>query len=98
MQNKLTILGSGTCLSSFYKPFDFRHPAGYLLQYEGLNIFLDCSEGIRARLEQIKFDYFNIDYIFISHFHPDHFSLDTFLQSIYVRTKKTKEQKKAKSR
>src|SRR3989344_3430435 len=51
MKNKLTILGSGTCISSFYKPFDFRYPSGYLLQYEGLNLLLDCSEGIRVRLE-----------------------------------------------
>ncbi|MBI4225928.1 MBL fold metallo-hydrolase [Candidatus Roizmanbacteria bacterium] len=94
MQNKITILGSGTCVYSFYQPFDFRYPSGYLLQYEGLNILIDCSEGIRSRLEQMRFDYFKISNIFISHFHPDHFSLDTFLQAMYVRGSKAKEWKK----
>jgi len=94
MKNKLIILGSGTCVSSFYKPFDFRYPSGYLLQSEGINMLLDCSEGIRARLEKVKFDYFKIDYIFISHFHPDHFSLDTFLQAFYVRARKAGQPKK----
>ena len=96
MQNKITILGSSTCISSFYKPFDFRYPPGLLIQYKNQNMLLDCSEGIRARLEILKFDYYKINSIFISHFHPDHFALDSFLQSIYVRAKKQSEKKEIK--
>ena len=81
----VTVLGSGTSVSSFYKPFDFRGPAGYLLQHNDKNYLLDCSEGIRARLDKIKVDYYSINNIFISHFHPDHFSLVTFMQSFMGR-------------
>lgn len=94
MNNKLTILGSGTCLSSYFKPLDYRHPAGHLLQYEGMNILLDCSEGMRGRLAQIKFDYFDLDAIFITHLHPDHYAIEPLMQALgiralYEKTKKT---------
>lgn len=85
MNTQLIILGSGTCVSSFYKPFDYLSPSAYLLQFNKKNYLLDCSEGVRARLNSIQFDYFNLDYIFITHFHPDHFNLDTLLQAIFVR-------------
>ena len=88
MTTQLTILGSGTTVSSLVRPFDFRHPAGYLLQAAGKNILLDCSEGIRARLEHIQFDYFQLDAVCITHFHPDHFNLDSLLQSLFVRAKR----------
>jgi len=90
--SKLTILGSGTAFSSFYRPFDFRYPSGYLLQHNNKNYLIDCSEGIRERLEKLKIDYYSINNIFISHFHPDHFNLHTLIQSFQVRnfyTKKT---------
>ncbi len=93
MQNKFTILGSGTCISSSHKPFAIRYPSGYFLQFKKHNFLLDCSEGIKERLEKTKFDYYQINRIFISHFHPDHFSLATFLQSIYVRIRKENEKK-----
>ncbi len=85
MANKLTVLGSGISISSFYKKFDFRNPSGHLLQYNGKNILLDCGEGMRGQMDKIKFDYFDLDAIFISHFHPDHFNLDSLLQSFAVR-------------
>ena len=84
---KITVLGSGTAVSSFYKPFDFRAPPGYLLEHDGKQYLIECSDGMRGRLEKIKIDYFSIDSIFISHFHPDHFSILPFIQSIYVRTR-----------
>jgi ribonuclease BN (tRNA processing enzyme) len=84
---KLTVLGTGTSLSSFYKPLDFRNEAAYLFQTEKTNILIDCSEGIRQRLNNIGYDYFKLDAIFISHFHPDHFDLVPFIQSFYVRAK-----------
>jgi len=96
MQNQITILGSGTGMSSFYKPFDFRYPSGYLVQYKGENLLLDCSEGMRARLEKIKVDFFSINNIFISHFHPDHFDIISFLQSVYIRCIESGEKKTIK--
>lgn len=84
---KITVLGSGTAVSSFYKPFDFRAPPGYLLEHNGKNYLIECSDGVRGRLEKIKVDYFNTDSILISHFHPDHFSILPFIQSVYVRTR-----------
>lgn len=93
MSNKLTILGSGTCVSSFYNPFDYRNPAGYLVEYANNKILLDCGEGMRRQLDHLKFDYFDVDTIIISHFHPDHFSLESFLQSFFVRTFKAQKPK-----
>lgn len=87
--NKLTILGSGTCLSSLYRPFDYRHPAGYLIEVEGKKILLDCSEGIRGRLNHIGVDYFYIDAICISHFHPDHFTFDPLIDAFIDRIKRS---------
>lgn len=89
MKNRVVVLGSGTCVSSLYNSFDFRNPSGHLLQFEGLNILLDCGEGMRAQMDKLKFDYFDINYIFITHFHPDHFNLVFFIQSIYVRARKS---------
>ncbi len=90
MKSKLTVLGSGVCYSSFYKPFDFRNPSGHLLQVNGKNILVDVGDGIRRKMEEMRFDYYNLDTIFISHFHPDHFSIDSFIQAFFVRAKKTK--------
>lgn len=93
MQNRIVVLGSGTCVSSLYHAFDFRNPSGHLLQFNGVNILLDCGEGMRAQMEKIKFDYFDLNYIFITHFHPDHFNLDSLIQSIYVRARKSETKK-----
>lgn len=85
MANKLTVLGSGISISSFYKKFDFRNPSGHLLQYNGKNILLDCGDGMRGQMDKIKFDYFDLDAVLISHFHPDHFNVDSLIQSLFVR-------------
>lgn len=89
MRNKITVLGSGTCVSSLYSSFDFRNPSGHLLQFNEINMLLDCGEGMRSQMDKIKFDYFNLNYIFITHFHPDHFDLDPLIQAIYVRARKS---------
>ena len=89
MENRIVVLGSGTCVSSLYKPFGFRNPSGHLLQFNGINMLLDCGEGMRAQMEKLNFDYFNLHYIFITHFHPDHFNLDSLIQAIYVRARKS---------
>ena len=93
MKNQIIILGTGAATSSVYKPFDYRHPAGYLLQHNNKNILIDCSEGIRFRLESLKIDFFSIDDIFISHFHPDHFDLETFVQAVFVKARNIKKEK-----
>ena len=62
---KITVLGSGTAVSSFYKPFDFRAPPGYLLEHDGKQYLIECSDGIRGQLEKIKIDYFNTYSIFV---------------------------------
>lgn len=93
---QITVLGSGTCVSSFYKPFDYLAPATYLLQHNNHNILLDCSEGVRARLESLRVDYHSIDTIIITHFHPDHFNVETFLQSVFVRESYKKTNKSIK--
>lgn len=89
MENRIVILGSGTCVSSLYHPFDFKNTSGHLIQFNGVNILLDCGEGMRKQMNAIKFDYFDLNYIFISHFHPDHFNLDSFIQAIYARARKS---------
>jgi ribonuclease BN (tRNA processing enzyme) len=94
MQNTITVLGSGTCISSLYQPFDFRNPSGHLIQFENTNILLDCGEGMRGQMNKIGFDYFQLNAIFISHFHPDHFTVLPLLQSLAVRAHLTKQKKK----
>ena len=89
MENRIVVLGSGTCVSSLYNSFDFRNPSGYLLQFNGINILLDCGEGMRKQMNEAKFDYFDVNNIFITHFHPDHFNIDSLIQSIYVRARKS---------
>lgn len=75
---EITILGSGTAVSSSY-------PSGYLLKHENKNFLIDCGEGIRHRLAKVNTDYFDIEAVFMSHFHPDHFNIETLIQSIMVR-------------
>src|SRR3989339_1512648 len=91
--SKLTILGSGTAVSSFYKPFDFRHPSGYLLEHNNKKYLIECSESTRYRLEKIKIDYYKVENILISHFHPDHFMILSFIQSISGRARWANEKK-----
>ncbi len=93
MENRVVVLGSGTCVSTLYNTFDFRNPSGHLVQFNRVNILLDCGEGVRAQMDKFKFDYFDLDYIFITHFHPDHFDLDSLIQAIYVRARKSKTKK-----
>ena len=66
---QLTILGSGTLI-----PTATRHPAGYLLEYEGEKILIDCGHTTIARLVDMGVDLHSINTLFISHFHTDHFA------------------------
>jgi|GEM_PF-1537485 len=69
MNATLTILGSGTMM-----PTKGRHPAGYLLEFNGRRILIDCGHTTLARLVEMGVDLHSIDALFISHFHTDHFS------------------------
>lgn len=65
----ITILGSGTMM-----PTSTRHPAGYLLEFNGKRILIDCGHTTIARLIDSGIDLHSINTLFISHFHTDHFS------------------------
>lgn len=84
--SSLTILGSGTAVSSSY-------PSGYLLSHQNHHYLIDCGEGIKHRLDKAKVDYFEIEAVFLSHFHPDHFNIETLIQSMMVRNLKEKKEK-----
>ncbi len=91
--DRLVILGSVTCFSSYFSPFDYRNPTGILLQHKGHDYLIDCGEGVRRQLDELRIDYFGIENVFISHFHPDHFALENLVQAIEVRNYYSKEKK-----
>jgi ribonuclease BN (tRNA processing enzyme) len=64
----ITILGSGSMMPTT------RHPAGYLLEFQGKRILIDCGHTTIARLVDMGIDLHSINTLFISHFHTDHFS------------------------
>lgn len=79
---KLTILGSGTDASNL-PGIANRFPPGFLIEWDNEKLLLECSEGIRFRLEKVGIDYASIHHLAISHSHPDHYALPHFFQSIY---------------
>src|SRR3989338_4215249 len=85
MRLTYTTLGSGIPLSSFYRKFDYRNPSGHILSVDNQKMLLDSGDGIRAKMEKGKIDYYSIGTIFISHFHPDHFALESLIQAYYLR-------------
>jgi ribonuclease BN (tRNA processing enzyme) len=46
--------------------------SGYLVQADGLNLLLDCGNGVFGKLRQ-HVDYVDMDAVAISHLHADHF-------------------------
>jgi ribonuclease BN (tRNA processing enzyme) len=82
---KITILGSGTCTSHFAPNVKLRHPPAFLIEYNGTSLLLDCSEGVRLRLESIGFDYSKVQHIALSHAHPDHCAIIHFIQSQFCK-------------
>lgn len=79
---KLTILGSGTDASQL-PGIPNRYPPGFLVDWGEEQLLLECSEGIRFRLEQAGYDYTQIKHLAISHSHPDHYALPQFVQSVW---------------
>lgn len=45
--------------------------SGYLIQTEGVNVLLDCGNGVFAKLRE-HIDYVDLDAVLISHLHADH--------------------------
>jgi ribonuclease BN (tRNA processing enzyme) len=80
---KLTILGSGTCVNQLPNVPN-RFPPGFLIEWDNEKLLLDCSEGIRFRIEQAGVDFTNINHVAISHPHPDHCAIIQFIQAKYV--------------
>lgn len=67
--NNITIIPLGT-VSPY--PKENRNNPGFLIEYKGNNILLDCGNGITRMLDLKK--HLNNLHIFITHFHLDHFS------------------------
>lgn len=81
---KVIALGTGVCANG-YLPGEERHPPGFLVDVDGLLILLDCSEGIRYRINAAGYDYGDVGHIAVSHGHPDHAALPQFIQAKYCR-------------
>lgn len=75
---RLTVLGSGTMM-----PTKSRYPSGYLLEYNGTKLLLDCGHLTLARLVEHGTDLHRIDAVAITHFHTDHFG--HFLPLVHAR-------------
>ncbi len=78
MQNKIVILGSGTCTPSLA-----RGSCSLVMKTGGLNLLFDCGPGTMRRLLEAGISIFDVSCLFLSHFHPDHSGeLASFLFSL----------------
>ena len=64
---KLTVLG---CWAPY--PRAGGACSGYLVQDSGVNLLLDCGNGVVAALQK-QMDFRQLDAVIISHLHPDHY-------------------------
>ena len=78
---KVIALGTGVCANGYMICDIERHPPGFLVDIDGVLVLLDCSEGIRYRIQNAGYDYGHIHHVAISHSHPDHAALPQFLQA-----------------
>lgn len=86
MKEKLTVLGSGVCVSGMGFEEKDRWPPAYLV--EGISpelLLFEVSEGVRFRINQSGYEYTHISDILISHLHPDHFDLVPFVQAVAIK-------------
>lgn len=69
MQNRLIILGTGTC--QIQKE---RMASSVLLDLGKSKVVYDFGRGVCQRITEAGYKISDIDHIILSHFHPDHFS------------------------
>lgn len=82
----VTALGTGVCASHYHPEADCRRmPPGFLIEYDGHRLLLDCSQMIAYRLEERGFPIESIETIAISHSHPDHCAIIHHIQSVFAK-------------
>lgn len=86
---ELTVLGASAPANNM-TGIKSQWPAGFVLDWHDgkspRKLLIECSEGIRFRMEQAGFDYAEIEDILISHIHPDHFGgFIPFVQALFTR-------------
>lgn len=81
MAVKVIALGTGVCSNFYMKCTVERKPPGFLVDADGTFILLDCSAGIRYRMEELGYDYGYLQHVAITHAHPDHAALAQFIQA-----------------
>lgn len=78
---KVIALGTGVCANGYMTCSVERRPPGFLVDVDGVLLLLDCSEGLRYRIQEVGYDYGHIQHVAISHTHPDHAALPQYLQA-----------------
>jgi ribonuclease BN (tRNA processing enzyme) len=78
---KVIALGTGVCSNHFMRCALERQPPGFLVDADGHLLLLDCSEGVRYRMQSVGYDYGYLQHVAITHAHPDHAALAQFLQA-----------------
>lgn len=63
---KLTVIG---CWGGYPKANDAS--SGYLVEYDGFQLLLDCGSGVLSKLQNV-IEPEQLDAVVISHYHPDH--------------------------
>lgn len=64
---QVTVLGSGTAI-----PVPTRFPAGYLLEFDGTAVMVDCGPGTLRRLATVGPGLAHLDGVLLTHYHTDH--------------------------
>ena len=79
-----TILGSSAGM-----PQASRTHSGYVIEYEGVIIQIDCGGGVSSAFRKAGFDPLAVKFVLISHAHPDHVSdLPLYVQMQYLAGRK----------
>ncbi|MEM8994205.1 MAG: MBL fold metallo-hydrolase [Acidobacteriota bacterium] len=69
MENRLLLLGTGTCQLD-----ERRRASSALLEVDGLRVVYDMGRGIADRLAGLGLRQDDVEHLVLSHFHPDHLS------------------------
>lgn len=73
-------LGTGVCANGYLRN-ECRQPPGFLVDIDGFLVLLDCSEGMRYRINAAGYDYGFVGHVAVTHGHPDHAALPQFIQA-----------------